>query len=435
MKKIVLTILLILNVILIQAQSPWLATNTPLAGRYDDMFFVNKDTGWAVGTGPGPLPYNGLLIHTTDGGANWSTQQTFSCYVRSVEFSSPKRGFLGGLGPGQNFFFKTLDGGNTWTDISSVVTNTNSKGICGICSIDTNVTYAVGVYASPAYVIKTVDGGNTWVNIDMSSYASRLIDVQFTDANNGYVTGQSNISSEGAVILKTTDGGVSWVKVFTSNSAGDYLWKIQNLDGVHWFGSIQKPFVQGWNRIVKSVDSGNNWSFKNVDSIQWGDRFQVVGFIDSLIGWAGGSYLYQTHDGGNNWALVDSTDSQFDRFQRINSGLADVTGQKVYKLQDGWVGIKEQNKATRSSVLPELKIFPNPVKNNFTIELFLPVRTMYNLRIISVAGNTVVWDEVGQKEIAGKYEFKINQKLVAGEYFVYVMTNEGATSKKLIIVD
>jgi photosystem II stability/assembly factor-like uncharacterized protein len=413
----------------VNAQSPWVATGSLLTGRYDDISFINKDTGWAVGS-------PGIIIHTKDGGNTWITQQSIpGSYMRSIEFASNKKGFAGGLEyNGNNVFYKTTDGGNTWIDISNVITGT-SRGICGICSVDTNVTYAVGVWASPAYLLKTSDGGNTWTQINMSNYARRLVDVQFTDANHGYVTGQSNITSEGAVILKTADGGISWAKVFTNNKAGDIVWKIQSLDVSHWFASIQKV-AAGWNVCLKSRDGGNTWNSSNVVYDSTGNfYFQVVGFMDTLKGWTGGHWLYQTINGGNSWSKIDSASCNwcdFDRFVKVNSNTAYITQSKVYKLQSNWVGIKEEEYYPDES--PELNVYPNPTKNNFTVVLTLKRKTMFNIRVIDPIANTVVWENIGQKA-GGKYEYKINQKMAVGEYIVYVMTNEGCVRKKIIILD
>ncbi len=436
MQKYFLTLILVclLAVSIVKSQNPWMLTNSPIAGRYDDISFINKDTGWAVNS-------FGLILNTKDGGNTWTTQlnKGLSVYMRSIEFASPKLGFAGALEyNGNNVFFKTKDGGNTWIDISSVITGT-SRGICGICCVDTSVTYAVGVFASPAYVMKTTDGGNTWTQINMGAFASDLVDVQFADKNNGYVTGSSNIISEGAVILKTTNGGVTWTKVFTNNSATDNIWKIQNLDGNHWFASIEKNSGTASNACLKSVDGGNSWQIKTVTTNSaLPDHFQVVGFIDSLKGWTGGRVLHQTIDGGNTWTPIDSVPAVwgqgiFDRFQKVDANTAYMTQRKVTKLQDSWASIKETQMLP--SEQPQLKVFPNPTKNNFTIILTIKRKTMYRLRIVDLKGNDVVWEEIGQKEIAGDYSFKITQKLIAGTYLVSVMANEGVDYKKIVVTD
>src|SRR5690606_21065595 len=135
---------------------------------------------------------SGYIFKTEDGGVNWSQKYFKSLqYIRSIEFSSAKRGFAGSLYAHASVsLMKTLDGGNTWIDISNVTTFT--KGVCGICCVDTNVTYAVGAWSTPAFILKTTDGGQTWSEINMSSYASGLVDVNFIDQNTGYVTGSSN---------------------------------------------------------------------------------------------------------------------------------------------------------------------------------------------------------------------------------------------------
>jgi photosystem II stability/assembly factor-like uncharacterized protein len=439
--KIFITVLIsIFYSVVLSAQSlsPWVQTNSPIAFRYDDISFVNKDTGWAVCAYCQGLGNTGMILHTKDGGNSWTTQLSKSgVYMRCVEFSSPKRGFAGSVGQGGvSALFKTTDGGTTWTDISSVITGTN-KGICGICSVDTNVTYAVGVWSSPAYIMKTTNGGDKWSQIDMSAYASRLVDVQFKDALNGYVAGQSNISSEGAVILKTDNGGLTWTKVFTNNMAASYVWKLQNLDDTHWYASVESG-VGAWKVFLKSTNGGNSWTSHNVSfySVDNKDRFQLVGFKDTLRGWTGGRVLFQTTDGGTNWSAIDSNAysqlsyTRYNRFQRVDQTTSYITGRYVYKLSPTWTAIKTETSSTEYE--PELKIFPNPSKGAFTISLKVPGKTMYNLRIIN-SSNTIVWEDIGQKPAAGEYTFKANGTFPAGIYYVYVMTNEGTATKKLVI--
>jgi photosystem II stability/assembly factor-like uncharacterized protein len=406
------------------AQNPWVATNSTTAGRYDDLSFINRDTGWVVSS-------SGKLMRTLNGGNTWNTQMTGPNYMRSVEFASAKLGFAGGLEyNGTNVFYRTTNGGATWTDISSVIT-ASSRGICGICCVDTNYTYAVGIWSSPSYVMKTTDGGNTWLQIDMSAYANALIDVQFEDSLNGYVTGESNVGSEGGVILKTSDGGNTWTKVFTTNHTADYIWKIQRLDAAHWFASIEIGSTGVMNVLLKSSDGGNTWISKNVNFDN--DHYQVVGFMDTLVGWIGGHYLYQTIDGGNNWALIDSLplSTQYDRFKKVDSVTAYITRNRICKLQPNLIGVKENEPLI--PITPTIKVFPNPSDGEVSLNLNVKQRTIYRLRIIDLAADKMVWEKIGEAISAGDYPFRVSKKLSPGTYCVYVMTNEGVDCKKLIV--
>lgn len=408
-----------------QYAQTWAPTNSPLVGRYDDISFVSPDTGWAVGFNT----TNGYINYTKDGGATWTIKKTLpGVYMRSIEFANKNIGFAGGLEyNGQNVFFKTIDGGTTWTDISSVISGID-RGICGICCVNTSVTYAVGVYTTPAYVMKTIDGGNTWTKISMVGYANALVDVQFTDANNGFVVGLSNVASEGAVILKTADGGQTWVKVFKSNVSGEYVWKIQNLDGINWFASIERGGTpNGLNVFLKSVNGGNTWVSKPVATTQY---FQGIGFINAQKGWIGNYDLYETNDGGNTWASVIgwSASHGFNRFQKINATTAYFSSEKVYKLSNTTTEVKENTKQEERNWL---SVYPNPAKGQIAYHLNLPNKTMFVTRVFN-SKNEIIWEEVNQKE-KGSYQFKTPITLEPGIYFLYIMFNEGIECKKVIV--
>lgn len=424
MKKI-LFFLLVSGCSILSAQTTWVPTSSTQVDRYDDLFFISPDTGWAVGSYIG----RGKIYHTTNGGSTWSVQKNIGDYVRSIEFADKNLGFAGALSnSGQDVFFRTTDGGTTWTDISAVITGTN-RGICGICCVNTSVTYAVGVWSSPAYVMKTSDGGLTWTQIDMSSYASRLVDVQFKDASNGYVSGQSNITGEGAVILKTTDGGSSWTKVYTSNTAGEYVWKLQDLDGQNWFGSVQASvafFNDSINNVfIKSTDGGNSWVSKPVG---YSNYLQGIGFIDTQRGWTGGNQLFETADGGNTWTKTVANNNAYDRFQRVNSNVAYFSSVVIYKLENPTVLSKE----TSGKEKPRwLSVYPNPAKDQISYQLNLPNKTMFGIRLFN-ANQQLIWEQVDEKE-KGIHKAKIDQKLSPGIYFVYIMFNEHAEYLKVVV--
>lgn len=408
------------------SQTTWIPTASPTTNRYDDIYFVSPDTGWAVGSEGS----TGYIRHTVDGGATWQNQKVINTYMRSIEFADKNIGYAGGLGQsGMRVLYKTTDGGANWTDISSVITGSNA-GICGICCVNTSITYAVGVWASPAYVIKSVDGGNTWTYINMSAYAKNLIDVQFTDANTGYVSGESNINAEGAVILKTTDGGSTWTKVFMSNGPGERVWKLQNLDGQNWFACIESAVAfyseTVNNMFVKSTDGGNTWSVKPAPRSNY---LQGIGFMDTQRGWIGSIELFETNDGGNSWTKLTNYPgpNAFNRFQKVNATTAYFSSDVVYKL-----GTDVPVKAIAKPEHPKwLSVYPNPTKGDICYMLDLPHKTMYGVKIYDAKGS-LIHEEIGERD-KGVHRFNTGKKPAPGAYYVYVMYNEFAEYEKVIV--
>ena len=83
-----LTLLLLIPFISI-AQASWnevLPYNN--GGRYDDVFFLNENLGWAAGSG-------GYIYKTIDGGQNWEMQLHLQgYYIRNIEFLNENIGFF-----------------------------------------------------------------------------------------------------------------------------------------------------------------------------------------------------------------------------------------------------------------------------------------------------------------------------------------------------
>jgi photosystem II stability/assembly factor-like uncharacterized protein len=404
------------------SQSAWYHTNAPVQPRYEDIFFLNKDTGWAASSG-------GNIFFTSDG-FNWKNiYHSDGTYFRSIEFSSPKRGFAGSLSPSVKTLMKTLDGGNTWTDLTAFITGTN-KGVCGICCVDTNITYAVGVWSAPGFVLKTTDGGISWTQTNMSGYASRLVDVHFISKNTGFAAGQSNVTAEGALILKTTDGGTSWTKVYTSNHAGEYVWKIQNLDDMNMFGSISTAGTYTAQRILKSMNGGASWTEKIVAPTDPQLHIQGVGFLTQNIGWSGTGPLYETTDGGNNWVNSGHANSGFNRFFRVDSPLAYLAGERISKYSPTPLTDIRDGKAAQKTFM--LSLHPNPATMPLRIVISSSHATTFNLRLFDMNGTKEVMSENGVMGPGDKI-IVVHKALAKGVYIAYLMVNEGCESRKIVI--
>lgn len=154
-----------------------------------DVDFIDSQNGWAVNRG-------GDMLHTSDGGKHWYPQGSGSkIYVGVITFLD----HLHGWGIGGNGVFKTNDGGETWALCSS---GHFENYFTDLHFIDTCRGWASGSFGRLAY---TEDGGITWVPQDSKTKHS-LRALSFCDDENGWAVGDRG------AILHTTDSVQTSVK-------------------------------------------------------------------------------------------------------------------------------------------------------------------------------------------------------------------------------
>ncbi len=111
-----------------------------------DVDFIDANTGWAVGA-------NGLILHTTDGGRTWYTQQApRNENLESVAFADTKIGYIVGQG---GVILHTADGGDTWSRQDSGI----QLNLSNVVAVGLNTAWAVGQKGAVLY---TKDGGQHW---------------------------------------------------------------------------------------------------------------------------------------------------------------------------------------------------------------------------------------------------------------------------------
>ena len=362
----------------LSALPQWEISNVPTSSRYDDLFFINEDFGWAVSGG------SGHILKTTDGGETWVQKFTAPRlngngprYLRSIEFATETLGFAGSL-DGRLFMFE--DGGESWMDISSRLPR-SIPGVCGLAAPSAEVIYGCGHWISQEspVIIKSIDAGATWTVTDMSTYATQLVELFFLNENEGYAGGRGNPTTDGGVILHTTDGGTNWTPILKTMVDLDYIWKIQTPDSVNYFGSVQsEPFTQNV-RFAKSTDGAATWSVLPVQNDKW-NYMQMIGFKDALNGWTGGTAdsneggettLYETTDGGGSWTLSDKTNSNFNTFNRffmLDEENFFLTGRKIYRYSPEVFIEPDPLRVDLAKEVSSLIISSNPISNQFIIK-------------------------------------------------------------------
>jgi photosystem II stability/assembly factor-like uncharacterized protein len=413
-KKLLFFALLLFNLV-INAQSEWqyLPTFPDNSSRVDDVFFLNPNLGWSCSGG-------GKICKTTNGGQTWTVQYNSNKYFRCIEFINENIGFAGTL---DQIFLKTTNGGTTWTDIAGSI-SPKPNAICGIDIVDSLHIYAVGEWDSPAFFLKSIDGGFTWENKNMSAFANALVDIKFTSIDTGYVVGKDNL---GGKVLYTTDGGDTWTEKINTNTAGEYVWKIQEVTKEVWVGSVEAWSNDG--KIVKSTDGGETW----VSLPAPVGNMQGIGFITPNKGWIGGyiNGIYETLDGGLSWDYKDFG-STFNRFYVIDSTLVYASGASVYKYSNPNVSAISEPKSQQKDVF-DFKITPNPANDKIIVSFDLPHNDIVRISVVSLAGVELKNIFTGRLS-AGKHQLDLNISLSTGNYLLGMQRNFGMLTKPFAVI-
>jgi photosystem II stability/assembly factor-like uncharacterized protein len=164
-------------------------------------------------------------LRTTDGGENWTNIKIPDPdkFTRlSYFFISPSQGWLitGGLpGAGQQLkkLYKTLDGGNSWDEISNTsIIPHESDGLpsSGYVSDLYFLNEKYGwLTESRGQLFVTTDGGKDWILVDKHPVKEWFMAKPFfVNLKEGYVL--DSLSGSNLFLLMTRDGGLSWKRVY-----------------------------------------------------------------------------------------------------------------------------------------------------------------------------------------------------------------------------
>jgi len=213
---------------------------------WHDVDFLNHTQGWAVGT-------NGRIIHSTDGGENWTPQtSTVSGSLLGVDFVSSSYGFVAG---DDSVVLSTSNGGATWDPISPALTFTSYSAVD---FLSPSVGWAVGASYNNGWmgiISKTTDGGDNWSH-QFVSQTSSVRDVHFVSSLEGWAVGTKG------TILHTIDGGASW----SVSQIGDGFTTLAALD----FRNTFEGFIVGYQLdtdadfAMHTVNGGASWSTETI---------------------------------------------------------------------------------------------------------------------------------------------------------------------------
>lgn len=360
---------------------------------------------------------------------------------------------------GNNPVWDTNDGGNTWHQWNGAIFYVDKNQI----RVDNLYGFILDKWSS---IIRTTDGGSDFVTI-YSRNGNTNYSLSFIDRFNGWVAVNYQESPTGSypAILKTTNRGDSWAVIRL------FVGQPNEID----FVDVNNGWLQTTNgNLYKSIDGGNNWS--QISSIP---GYNIIYMKDTLTGWAIGSGVARTLDGGVTWVKKLSGNFWDAHFFNSNSGWIlgkDSLNQRAvfytgdggsswirkdfgitneYLLidfidrQHGWIlcsdgvllrtvdsGITFVNDG-EFEIPNDFYIsqnYPNPFNPVTTIRYEIPTRSNVNISVFNILGEmvSVLVNEVQEPRT---YEIKFDASLLPSGVYIYrITTGNYSRSQKMILL-
>jgi uncharacterized protein (TIGR03437 family) len=272
--------------------------------------------GSAGGANPGPINF----YRSTDGGVTWTASHApYPGQRLAIDPTSPNILYLGtGFG-----LFRSVDSASTWAAttltgaITGIGTDPQQPGVLYA------TTYVLG--ALPG-VYKSTDFGVTWTLL--THIQSSIITFMFSaavDPRNSNVLylpttrqgcpGQPNSNCG---LFRSTDAGKTWQGI--SGSAGDfYSVVIDPRNGAIYAGGVFTTLDAGSSslvshaRVLKSTDGGTTWAQNSIGGSSFSVELQLDPEVETTIysgqspyaleGSGPGAGVYSSTNGGVAWTL------------------------------------------------------------------------------------------------------------------------------------
>lgn len=341
-------------------------TNIPIpynSGYYLDIFFLpeNPNYGWACG-------FNGYVIRTTNYGQTWqgTVVPDPAYHLESIHFVNPNVGYVSGV----EGIWKSTNGGASFFDVTPK--DSAIRGFWGTYFLNENLGVVVGGGCDGMQrFYKTTDGGQTWTLFKTNIPNTGLTDLILYPNGLGYA-----VSS--GYLWQSTDFGSTW-NIFKGTGAS--VWQ----EEISIYGnSIVLPYAGstcsgGGNTggVSFSTDFGNTWK-----NFQIGQSMFGACLVSETSAWACGygKSVYYTSNAGNTWVLRNCGigEGDLDDITFLSETEGWVCGQGIYKLKPTTFATSKENIDFGELCYPDIRIDSLKVVNSSFYMADLQVQLMNN---------------------------------------------------------
>lgn len=412
------------------AQDFWLPVNSPASHKIMKAQFLDTVYGWACGD-------SGTIVHTSNSGANWVLQPNWTNEFPIDDIFFINRNL--GWAVSNDFFFhgsiilKTTNGGLNWSDSrypdSTLVFNT-------IYFLDSATGFMSG---ASGLIYKTTNAGNNWFNcfID-TAYCSFLYlmpkkQFYFIDNMVGFVSG-GQIDIQG-MIWRTTNGGAHW---YTYCVAAEPIYDVKAVTSsriIATGGDLEYGMS-----MVLSTDAGLSWNYR-VTPLP--GRGLSLGFRTPAELWVPLNFVpaYGVNlDSGNlssDWTQVPAVGVETINsvvFMSPTFGWSFGTGGTIFKYNTSVIGINGHHSENIPEEFTLEQNYPNPFNPVTSIGYELNRGGLVNISVYNVTGELV--EELNSSyQPPGYHSVKWNaSSKPSGIYFCRVSAGGTEKTIKMILV-
>jgi len=424
-----LTILLLITLLIhlsSSAQGTWEKIDVPTQQSLHSVYFTDSLYGWTVGD-------TGTIIHTNDGGENWVIQDSQTeNNIYNVFFLNRDQGWAASWNF-EGFFgtliLKTTDGGQNWTGYPYPEDNIFINCILYFDSL----TGWMG--GSPHAIVKTTDGGSSWAQaaVDTTPLAFfPVLNIKFYDEDYGYASG--GMFDIAGVTWSTSNGGEKWYPIDNADAPADEVHGLHIFDSLTVLGSGGDPDFGYGVGMIRTADGGIDWSYEELT--MQGNAYDID-FVNDMEAWAPlgpRQKLIYSLDAGNTWTEIPSPESTaiFDMiFPDTLHGFAVGDHGAVLKYKATSVGVWD----LQQEGMMDVQVYPNPCSEQLKIRYRIPrlrsgqvPDTGYPIiGIFNIKGEKI-WDIILDDQ-----ETELNvSSLPAGIYFIKLSYEMHTITRKFI---
>ena len=265
----------------------WEAGNSGTTAGFRGLSAVSENVAWASGSG-------GTVVRTVDGGQTWedvSVPETDTLQFRDIEAFDEKTAIVLSAGL-PAVIYKTTDGGKSWNQkYFSMVEGTFYDGM-DFWDDQTGIAFGDAMNGR-LLILRTFDGGENWEELPFENRPQAL------DGQGGFAASGTCIRTQGdknvyiglggdeASLFYSRDQGASWKKTSTplDHGASAGIFSIQfkdEMNGLMVGGDYNGDSLTTINNIAYTQNGGETWQ-KVMPGMEPNGYRSCVDFLDEFV--------------------------------------------------------------------------------------------------------------------------------------------------------